>query len=83
MATAISTGIGTAIMGLVANYPWVVSAQIGKHLLLLTVDVSYHCGPKTLEPMAGLLTIFSDIHPTNALLPAGSTQLPPAMYIQC
>lgn len=29
LATAISTGVGTVVMGLVANYPWVVSVQLG------------------------------------------------------
>eukprot|EP00271_Cylindrocystis_brebissonii_P015900 TRINITY_DN38970_c0_g1_i1.p1 TRINITY_DN38970_c0_g1~~TRINITY_DN38970_c0_g1_i1.p1 ORF type:complete len:509 (+),score=100.40 TRINITY_DN38970_c0_g1_i1:140-1666(+) len=32
LATAISTGVGTGIMGLVANYPWVVSVQLGTNV---------------------------------------------------
>jgi hypothetical protein len=32
LATAISTGFGTGVMGLVANYPWVVSVQLGTNV---------------------------------------------------
>eukprot|EP00270_Netrium_digitus_P014605 TRINITY_DN4989_c0_g1_i1.p1 TRINITY_DN4989_c0_g1~~TRINITY_DN4989_c0_g1_i1.p1 ORF type:complete len:523 (+),score=109.32 TRINITY_DN4989_c0_g1_i1:57-1625(+) len=32
LATAISTGVGTAIMGFAGNYPWVVSVQLGTNV---------------------------------------------------
>lgn len=32
LATAISTGFATGIMGLVANYPWVCSVQLGTNV---------------------------------------------------
>eukprot|EP00850_Spirogloea_muscicola_P011040 SM000067S20317 [mRNA] locus=s67:310511:313684:+ [translate_table: standard] len=35
LATAISTGIATGIMGLLANYPWVVSVQLGTNVFFV------------------------------------------------
>ncbi|KAK9805952.1 hypothetical protein WJX73_008142 [Symbiochloris irregularis] len=35
LATAISTGVATLAMGLVANYPWVVSVQLGTNVFFV------------------------------------------------
>eukprot|EP00897_Mesotaenium_endlicherianum_P005733 jgi/Mesen1/5188/ME000258S04286 len=35
LATAISTGVATGIMGLLANYPWVVSVQLGTNVFFV------------------------------------------------
>lgn len=37
LATTISTGVATLTMGLVANYPWVVSTQLGTNVFFVNV----------------------------------------------
>ena len=46
LATTVSTGCATLIMGLVANYPWVVSVQLGTNVYFVNnvLQPFYPCG---------------------------------------
>lgn len=73
LATAISTAIATMIMGGVANYPWVVSVQLGTNSLFANIvgtkDFGYHAtmiGPDA--TCKGLPCTGVPASPTNATL---------------
>jgi AGZA family xanthine/uracil permease-like MFS transporter len=46
LATSIATAMGTAIMGTVGNYPWVVSTQLGTNSYFVTelLQLGEPCG---------------------------------------
>lgn len=75
LATSLATGIGTTIMGVMGNYPWVISTQLGtnSYFVINVLQLGVPCGAHSTFKGGGA---YADLPCQCTLGPDGVTPIP-------